>query len=175
MIHRAVMLGQPLEHFPCQVQAIEGEIPPFQQCHQPQGLGVMVEAAPRLHGGGKRFLPRMAEGGVAEVMRQGEPFGQVFLQPQPAGDGAGDLRHFQRMGQARAEEITFVVEKDLRLVLKRAEPGGMDHPVTIALPRAARGGFGLGIEAATGRCGLDSVGCSIHIGSRPSHGCGDMW
>lgn len=44
-----------------------------------------------------------------------------------------DLRHFQAVGQAGAEQVAFVVHEDLRLVFQAPERAGMHDAVTIDL------------------------------------------
>ena len=40
----------------------------------------------------QRALSRVAEGGMPQVVAQGDGLGQILVQPQRPGDGAGDLR-----------------------------------------------------------------------------------
>ena len=134
----------------------------FQAGDDPQRLRVVIEAAERLHGEVQPVLPGMAEGGVAEVVRQGERFREIFIEAEFAGDGAGDLGDFDAVGEARAEEIADVVDENLCFVLELAEGGAVDDAVAVALPGAARGGFGLRVQAAAGGCGLDGVGGEGH-------------
>jgi hypothetical protein len=44
---------------------------------------------------------------MPEVVREGDRFGEIFVEAQGAADRAGDLRHLQRVGQARAV-VVFV-------------------------------------------------------------------
>ena len=53
------------------------------------------------------------------------------------GQRAGDLGHFQAVGQPGAVMIALVEHEHLGLVLQPAERGGMDYPVAIAPERAA--------------------------------------
>ena len=135
---RAVVLDQALQRLPGQVQPVELGIAPLQPGHDAQRLGVVVEAAERRHAVVERVLAGMAEGRVAEVVRQRQRLGQVLVEPQRAGQRAGDLRHLDRVGQPRAVVVALVVDEDLRLVLQAAEGGGMDDAVAVALERAAR-------------------------------------
>ena len=80
----------------------------------------------------------MAEGRVAQIVRQGQGFGKILVQPQLPGDGAGDLGDLDGMGQPRPELVAFVVDEDLRLVLQPPEGGGMDDPVPVPLIGGAR-------------------------------------
>ena len=47
-------------------------------------------------------LPGVAEGGVAQIMAQGNRFGQIFIEPQGPGDGPGNAGDLQRMGHPGA-------------------------------------------------------------------------
>ena len=84
-------------------------------------------------------LPCVAKGRVAQVMRQADGLGQVFVQAQGAGDGAGDLRHLQRVGQPGAVEVALRREEDLRFLLEAAERLAVDHAVPVALEHRADG------------------------------------
>ena len=85
----------------------------------------------------QHVLARMAEGRVAEVVRQGQRLRQILVEPERAGERAGDLAHLDGMGQPRAEMIALVIDEDLRLVLEAAEGRRMDDPVPVALELAA--------------------------------------
>ena len=67
------------------------------------------------------LLARMAERRVPQIMRQTDGLGQVFIEPQCPGDGAGDLRNFQRMGQPGAVQIAFRRKEHLCLLLEPTE------------------------------------------------------
>ena len=49
----------------------------------------------------------MAERRVAEVVGQRQRLGQIFVKPERASQGAGDLGDLQRMGQPRAEMVAL--------------------------------------------------------------------
>ena len=63
----------------------------------------------------------MAEGRMAEIVGKRQPLGQVLVGAEVAGERAGDLRHFERMGEARTVVIAFVIDEDLGLVVEPAE------------------------------------------------------
>jgi hypothetical protein len=148
------MLGQPLQSLPGQVEPVEARVAPFQPGHDPQALGVVVESAMGREGPVQRPLAGMPERRVAEVMGQRQRFGQILVEAERAGDGAGDLGHFQRMGKPGPEVVPFVVDKDLRLVLQAAKRIGMDDAVAVALERRAERVFQLGVDSAP-RSGRD--------------------
>ena len=82
----------------------------------------------------------MAEWRMTEVVRQSNGFDQVFVKLQITGDRAANLRHFQAVSQTGAEQISFVIDENLRLVFKSAESGGVNNAITIALKRSTAGG-----------------------------------
>lgn len=59
-----------------------------------------VEAAIGRHQGGQRILSGMAEGRAALDQGQRHRLGQIGVQAKNARDGARDLRHLDRVGQA---------------------------------------------------------------------------
>ncbi len=75
----------------------------------------------------------MTEGRVAEIVGEGDGFRQWFVELERHRHAARDLRHFQRMCQARAVQITFVIHKHLGLVHEPAESGRMDNAVAVTL------------------------------------------
>jgi hypothetical protein len=143
---RAVVLHHAFEGFPGQIEPVELGIAMLEMRQNPQGLVVVVEAAEALHGGVERVFARMSEGGVAEVVGQGQGLGQVLVQPQGAADGAGDLRHFEAVGQPCAVIVALVVHEYLRLVLQAPEGGGVDDAVPVALERGAHAALRLGVQ-----------------------------
>ncbi len=69
----------------------------------------------------ERFLARMAERRVTQIVGQRHRFRQVFIGLKRPRQAARQLRHFQRMGQPGAVIIAFMLHKDLGLVLETAE------------------------------------------------------
>ena len=102
----------------------------------------MVEAAEVGEAGIERALAGMAERRMAEVVGERQRFREILVEAERAGQGAGDLGHFQRVGQPGAVMVALVEHEDLRLVLEPAERGRMDDPVGIAPERVAAGAFG---------------------------------
>ena len=72
---------------------------------------------------------------MAEVVRQRQRLGQVFVEAEDAADRAGDLRDLDAVGQARAVVIALMVDEHLGLVLQAAEGAGVDDAVAVALER----------------------------------------
>jgi hypothetical protein len=87
----------------------------------------------------------VAEGRMAEVMRERDGFRQILVQFQRAGDVARHGGDFNGVGQPRAQMIAGAVEKNLRLVFQPAKGARMNDPVAVALVLRApdRGRFGV--------------------------------
>ena len=79
---RAIVLDQPLERFPGEIEAVECCIAALEPRHDAQRLGVVVETAIGSHAGIERIFARMTEGRVAEIMRQRQRLGQILVQAQ---------------------------------------------------------------------------------------------
>ncbi len=99
----------------------------------------MVEAALPRHGGIERPFAGMAEGRMAEVVGKGESLGQIFVHSERARHGAGDLRHFEAVGEPGSVVIALVIDEDLRLVGQPAESGRMQDAVAVPRVERARG------------------------------------
>ena len=131
------MLEYALAGFETQVQAVKAAIALLQHVDHPEALQVMLEAAVFLHAGIQGILAGMPERRVAQVVGQRNRLHQVLVQAQVAGDRTGDLRDFDAVGQAGAEQIAFVIDEHLGLVFQAPESGRMDNAVAIALELGA--------------------------------------
>src|ERR1019366_3449525 len=98
----------------------------------------------------------MAEGRVAEIMGQCDGFGQRFLQLERAGDGAGDLRDFDRVGHPRSVQIAFVVDEYLGLVGQATKGIAMNDAIALELAAIFR--RRLSVPAAAGVPVMRGVG-----------------
>ena len=93
-------------------------------------------------------LAGVAERRVAEIVAERDRLGQLLVQAQDLGDGAGDLRHLERVRQPRAVVIAGRREEHLRLVLQPAERLAVDDAIAIALKRRPDVVLGLGAQPA---------------------------
>jgi len=148
------VLCDPVPYFKREIQSLPL---PLQQIHDPQALlGVRESMGGDLI---EDLLPCMAEGGVSQVMGQGNGLGEVLIEPQGLGDGPGDLGDFQGVGQPGAIVIAGGGEEDLGLVLEAAEGLGVDDPIPvplkggteITLPFFPRPPLGLAAQLGVGR------------------------
>ena len=89
----------------------------------------------------ERLLARVAERGVAEVVPERDRLGQILVQPQGPGDGAGDAGGLERVREPRAVVVALRVDEDLRLVLEAPERLAVDDPVAVALERRPEPAF----------------------------------
>ena len=117
----------------------------------------MIEAADTGHGLVQRVFPRMAEGGMAEIVGERNGFNQIFVEAENARQRARDLRDLQAVGQSRAVVIAFVINEDLRLVDEPPERCGVYDAVAVALVHIPRGARSLLIEAAAALLRMRSV------------------
>ena len=97
----------------------------------------MVEAAAIGEAAVERALAGMAERRMAEIVAERGGLGQVLVEAERAGERAGDLGHFQRVGQAGAVMVALVEDEHLGLVGQAAEGGRMDDAVAVAAELAA--------------------------------------
>ena len=74
------MLLQTFAHFEGQVQPRKIRIGVLEQLDHAQALPVMIEAAVIAHAFGQNFFAGMPEGRMAEIVRQRDRFGQIFVQ-----------------------------------------------------------------------------------------------
>ena len=100
----------------------------------------------------------VAERRMAEVVRQGDGLGQVFVEAELAGDGAADLGHFQGVRQAGAVVVVGLGDEHLRLVHQPAKGGGVDDAVAVALVEGAVGVLRLGMTPAAAVAGAHGIG-----------------
>src|SRR5690606_249771 len=153
-----LVLHDALERLPGQVQAGEARVALLELRDDAQALAVVVEAAHVPRELVEGLLAGVAEGRVAEVVGQRDRLGQVLVEAQRAGDAGGDLRHLQRVRQARAVVVALVVHEDLRLVLEAPERAGVQDAVPVLLEGRAVPALGLGVDPAPRLGGEAGVG-----------------
>src|SRR5215207_10499337 len=69
-----------------------------------QGVFVVAKGASvSLEDAGESFLSRVAEGGVAEIVAEGDRLRQVFVEAESSGYGTGYLHHLQGVREACPE------------------------------------------------------------------------
>ena len=103
----------------------------------PQRLLVVAEAGAEALAQARveRLLAGVPERRVAHVVAEPDRLGQILVQPQRAGDDAGDPGRLERVRHARAVVVAGRVDEDLRLALQPPERLRVDDPVAVALER----------------------------------------
>ena len=134
---RAVVLDQPLQRLPGEIEPVEGRIAALQRGHHAQRLRIVIEAAERREAFVERALAGMAERRMAEIVGQRQRLGQILVEAERTGQRAGDLRHFERVGEPGAVMVALVEHEHLGLVLEPAEGGRVDDAVAVAAEGAA--------------------------------------
>src|ERR687896_2348071 len=123
-----------------------------------QGVFVVAEGASvSLEDAGEGFFSSVAEGGVAEIVAEGDRLGQVFIEAESSGYGTGYLHHLQGVREACPEVVAVRGDEDLGLVHEPAERLGVDNAVPVALEVVAytvgRLGPGAAYAVLYGPCG----------------------
>ena len=126
------MLDQALQRLPGEVEPVEGGVAALERGDDAQRLRIVVEAAGIGEAAVERALAGMAERRMAEVVGERQRLAQILVEPERAGERAGDLRDFERVGEPGAEMVALVEDEHLRLVGQPAEGGGMDDAVAVA-------------------------------------------
>ncbi len=150
-VGRRAVLEDAFAHFEGEIQAWKFGVALLQLVHHPQRLQVVLEPAELAHAIVERVLPGVTERGVAEIVREADRLDQRLVQAERPRHAARDLRHLERMREARAVEIAFVIDEDLRLVDEPAERRRMHDAVAVALVFGAMTRRWLGKATAT-RC-----------------------
>src|ERR1017187_8218093 len=108
MLFRVIVVGvldDAFADFEGQVQAAEGGVALFEIFDDAESVEVVVEEESVLaHSSVESFFSGVAEGRVADVVDEREGFGEIDVEVEGSGDGAGDLRDFEGVG--RSEEHT---------------------------------------------------------------------
>ena len=95
---------------------------------------------------------------MADVVDEGESFGEIDVEVEGSGDGARDLRDFEGVGEAVAEVVGVAAGEDLRLGFETAKGAGVDDAVAVALKVVAVGMRRLGEAASAGVFDVHRVG-----------------
>ena len=171
-MQRPVMLHHAFEGLEGEVEAVEARVAVLEAGDDPEGLQVVVEAAMQGECGIECRLARMAEGAVAEIVRQRHGLRQILVGSQGPGQRAGDLRHLQRVGEPGAVMVALEADEDLGLVLEPAEGGRVQDAVAVALIVGPEGARRLGDDAAEAGLRMAGVRRKGHRWQRPVGGVG---
>src|SRR5439155_25469863 len=130
---RPAVLADRLARLERQVEPREARVSLLEKLHHAEALAVVLEAPVGFHALVERVLPRVAEGRVTEVVAQRDDLAEVLIQPDRAGDRAGDLRGLRRVGEPRPVVVALVVDEDLGLVGEAPERRRVNDAGAVAL------------------------------------------
>src|SRR5450631_2812807 len=118
----------------------------------------MIEAAVRRHEFAEHILARVAERRVAKIMGERKRLGEIVIEAKRAGERAGNLTDFERMGESCPEMIALVRNKDLCLMGEPPEGRAMDDAVAVTLKDRARWRSRLRDQPATASRRIRGIG-----------------
>ena len=102
----ARMLDHALAHLEGQVQSREAGVALLETLHNPQRVQIVVEGvAETLHLPVELFFAGVRERRMADIVSQGQRFGQSLVQLQYVGQRTCDLRHLDGVGKAVAKVV----------------------------------------------------------------------
>ncbi len=152
------MLDDAFADFEGEVQSAEGGVALLEIFHDAQGVQIVIEVeAVFAHGCIESFFAGVAERGMADVVDKSQRLGEIDVEAECSGDGARDLRDFERVGEAVAEMVGITAGEDLSFRFQAAEGTGMDDAVAVTLEIVAVGVRGLGETASAGVFYFDRV------------------
>jgi hypothetical protein len=136
----ARVLDDAFTYLECQIQAGKRGIALLEIFDDAERVQVVIEREAVLaHTGVERLFSSVPEGGVTDVVHEGERFGEIDVEVERSGDGPRNLRDFERVRQAIAEMIAVPAGENLRLGFESPESAGMNHAVAITLKIVAVG------------------------------------
>ncbi len=91
---------------------------------------------------------------MAEIVGQGQAFGQILVQADDARHRAGDLRNLEAVGQAGAVIVALVIDENLGLVFQLAEGFRVDDAVAVALKGRSGVAFRFRMSASPALLGM---------------------
>ena len=95
---KGLVFLQAFPHFERQVQARKIRIRIFEQVDHAQALLVVIETAVVHHAFREHLLARMSERRMPEIVREGDCFREILVQPQCSRDCAANGGNLNRMG-----------------------------------------------------------------------------
>src|SRR6185369_13576662 len=130
-IIRRRVLDKAFSNLERKIQPVETGISLLKLIHDPQGLAVMFESAVILHQSVKNFFSGMAEWCMPKIMSKSQSLSQLLIQPQTPCHRFTDLSNFQGVGKSGSVVIPFMVDENLRFVLKSSECCRVYDPVPV--------------------------------------------
>ena len=85
---------------------------------------------------------------MAQIMTQGDGFGQIFVKPKGSGNGAGNAADLDGMGHTGTVVVAFRLQEHLGFVHQAAKRFAVDDAVRIPLIAGTDIAFSVGIGTA---------------------------
>ena len=162
------MFEDTLACFKAKVQSVKQRIALLELVDHAQALEIVFKPArircKLAHTGVELILTRVAKWRMPQVVRQGNRFSQVFIQPQAAGQHARDLSDLQGVRQPGTKQVALVVDEHLRLVFQPTKSPGMDNAIAVTLERVAVARCGFGVTPPTALAGTTGVSSQFSHG-----------
>ena len=143
-----VVLGEALPGHVREVEAVELGVGVLQFLDDAERVAVVLEAAVVAEAFVEGLLAGVAEGGVAEVVGEGDDLRELGVQVEQRCEAARLVGDLQRVREPRAEVIALRRDEDLRLVLEPAERGRVHDALAIEYQRRQHVRQGVGVFAA---------------------------
>src|SRR5579862_41366 len=151
------MFGDAFADFKAQIEAGEAGVTLLELLDDAQSVNIVIEVGAEAgHLAVKFLLAGMSEGRMADVVREGERFGEIFVETQDRGHGTRDLGDFDGVGEAVAEMVGKAGREDLRFGFQAAEGAGVNDAIAVALEGVAIGMIGFGIAASQAVLNLEA-------------------
>src|SRR5260363_211754 len=132
------MFQNTFARFKAKIESVKTAVPLFEFIDHHQTLQIVFKAAVFAHACVERVLPGMAERRMTEIVRERNRFDERFIPAQIARDRTRNLRHYQAMREPGPEQISFIIDKNLRFVFQPSERSAMNTPDTVTLKFGAR-------------------------------------
>src|SRR5262245_35993727 len=143
------MFDDAFAHFEGEIEAGEFKIAVFELFDDAERVKVVVEpAAVGAHEFVELAFSGVAEGRMANVVNERQRLGKFAVEPESSGNGASDLRDFERVGEAVAKMIGIARGENLRFGFKAAEGARMNDAIAVTRVFGAIGMARLGKAAA---------------------------
>ena len=178
---RGLMLAQARADFPRQVEPRKIRIALLDDLDGAAALKVVVESALILHEFVQCRLADVAEWTVADVVRESDGLGQVFVGPHRPRDRAAGGGHLHRVSEAGAVVIGRAIDENLGFVFQPTERLAVQDAVAVARVFCAVIVEMLGIAAAERRSAVRGIGRKallldfLLVAARMNHGRHHTW
>ncbi|MPN10356.1 hypothetical protein SDC9_157651 [bioreactor metagenome] len=121
--------GMPQDTVPDLISQVES-FSSLQDIHDPEALLIMLKPAGMYFI--QNLLSGMSKGRMPQIMPQRNGLRKVFVEPQPPGNGTGNLVDLQRVGKPRTVMVPHRGKENLRLMFKPAKGFAVNDPVPIS-------------------------------------------